>query len=92
MMEATAGDHLNGKQIMGGGGVKEGSDSPLVSLGCTCLPVQFVVFIYRFLGNALCILLSICVDHFLLKELVQSDSQSRGPDQKQAQDNSFSPF
>lgn len=59
---------------------RQGSRSSPVGRGCTCVPVQFVVFFNRFLGNALCTPLSICVDHFLLTDQNQnknSDCQSK---------------
>lgn len=43
--------------------------------------------LYRFLGNALCILLSICVDHFLRTDF--ATQSIRDPDQKQAWSDGF---
>lgn len=69
-----AGDHLNGKQIM-----REGDKEVSLLLWASAVRVcQYgLSSLYRFLGNALGILLSICVDHFLIQEWVQSDCQSR---------------
>lgn len=88
-MEAMAGDHLNGKQIM-----REGDKevSPLLWASAVRVCQYSLSSLYRFLGNALWILLSICVDHFLIQEWVQKWLSIKGPDQKQARDNNNCPL
>lgn len=78
MMEDTAGDCLWDQGVNERREAKAGSSPG--SLGCTWWPVQSVWSLYRFLGNVLCIQLSLYVDHFLHMHFATFE----GPEQKQA--------
>lgn len=64
MMEVGAGDHLDGERMMRGE-----TEESLFLLRTLAVRVcrYSLSSLYRFLGNALCILLSICVDRLLLQ-------------------------
>lgn len=80
-----------GKKDNERGETKKFSRSPLVRLGCTCLPVQFVVFISFPRERSMYSAVHMC-GTFPAIRIDKQRLSVQGPDQKQARLNRFSPF